>query len=413
MPAAGGRGAVRLGRDGGLSSLAVRDFRLLYIALFGTSVSYQLQRTIELWLVYEITGSPLLTGFTGLVRGAATIVFALAGGVVADRIDRRRFVILTAYVNVVITLSLGMLVLTGLIRVWHIYLAAFVNSTLTTAAGPARTAMVPGLVPRELMVNAFAQIASARKLSQLVGPALGGLLIAVAGSGWTYGVACLIYIVAIPITTCIRYESGPLDRQQSPVQSLLEGIAFIRRNSLIVVLLVTEFAAVFFGSYRALLPIFAVAMGFGAGGLGILLSAPALGSLLGVAVVMWLGNISYKGLFVAFSVMAYAGCLFGLAFSPWFLSSVAILFVVGVFDALQAVVRQVVILARTPDNLRGRAASFQRMLGVGAPSLGEAHSGAVAALIGAPWTLMVTAVVCIGLTAGLVVKRPDLRDRDL
>ena len=154
-------------------------------------------------------------------------------------------------------------------------------------------------------------------------------------------------------------------------------------------------------------------MGFGAGGLGILLSAPALGSLLGVAVVMWLGNISYKGLFVAFSVMAYAGCLFGLAFSPWFLSSVAILFVVGIFDALQAVVRQVVILARTPDNLRGRAASFQRMLGVGAPSLGEAHSGAVAALIGAPWTLMVTAVVCIGLTAGLLVKRLDLRDRDL
>ena len=413
MPAPGGRAAVRLGRDGGLSSLAVRDFRLLYIALFGTSVSYQLQRTIELWLVYEITGSPLLTGLTGLVRGAATIVFALAGGVVADRIDRRRFIILTAYVNALITVTLGTLALTGLISVWHLYLAAFVNSTLTTAAGPARTAMVPGLVPRELMVNAFAQIASARKLSQLVGPALGGLLIAVAGSGWTYGLACLIYIVAIPVTMCIHYESGPLDREQSPVQSLLEGIAFIRRNSLIIVLLVTEFAAVFFGSYRALLPILAVAMGFGAGGLGILLSAPALGSLLGVAVVMWLGNISYKGLFVAFSVMAYAGCLFGLAFSPWFLSSVAILFVVGIFDALQAVVRQVVILARTPDNLRGRAASFQRMLGVGAPSLGEAHSGAVAALIGAPWTLMVSAVVCIGLTAGLVVKRPDLRDRDL
>ena len=413
MPAAGGRGAVRLGRDGGISSLAVRDFRLLYIALFGTSVSYQLQRTIELWLVYEMTGSPLLTGFTGLVRGAATIVFALAGGVVADRIDRLRFVILTQCVNVVITLSLGTLVFTGLIRVWHIYFAAFVNSTLTTAAGPARTAMVPGLVPRELMVNAFAQIASVRKLSQLVGPAVGGLLIAVAGSGWTYGAACLIYIVAVPLMMCMRYQSGPLDREQSPVKSLLEGIAFIRRNSLIIVLLVTEFAAVFFGSYRALLPIFAVAMGFGAGGLGILLSAPALGSLLGVAVVMWLGNISYKGLFVAFSVIAYAGCLFGLAFSPWFLSSVAILFVVGIFDALQAVVRQVVILARTPDNLRGRAASFQRMLGVGAPSLGEAHSGAVAALIGAPWTLMVTAVVCIGLTAGLVVKRPDLRDRDL
>ena len=142
--------------------------------------------------------------------------------------------------------------------------------------------------------------------------------------------ACLIYIVSIPIMVCMRYESGPLDREQSPVKSLLEGIAFIRRNSLIVVLLVTEFAAVFFGSYRALLPIFAVAMGLGPEGLGILLAAPALGSLPGVAAVMWLGNISYKGLFVAFSVMAYAGCLFGLAFSTWFFGSVAILFLVGV-----------------------------------------------------------------------------------
>ena len=396
-----------------LAALDVRDFRLLYIALFGTSVSYQLQRTIELWLVYDLTGSPLLTGFTGLVRGLATLVFQLAGGVVADRIDRRRFVILVQGVNALITLSLTTLALTGLIQVWHIYLAAFVNATLTTAAGPARTAMVPGLVPRELLVNAFAQIASVRKLSQLVGPAVGGVLIGFAGSGWTYAVACLIYIVSIPIMVCMRYESGPLDREQSPVKSLLEGIDFIRRNSLIVGLLVTEFAAVFFGSYRALLPIFAVAMGLGPEGLGILLAAPALGSLPGVAAVMWLGNMSYKGLFISFSVIAYAGCLFGLAFSTWFLGSVAILFLVGVFDALQAVVRQVVIQARTPDNLRGRAASFQRILGVGAPSLGEAHSGAVAALIGAPWTLVVTAAVCIGITAGLVVRRPDLRDRDL
>ena len=293
-----------------LAALDVRDFRLLYIALFGTSVSYQLQRTIELWLVYDLTGSPLLTGFTGLVRGLATLVFQLAGGVVADRIDRRRFVILVQCVNAVITLSLGTLALTGLIQVWHLFLAAFVNSTLTTAAGPARTAMVPGLVPRELLVNAFAQIASVRKLSQLVGPAVGGVLIGFAGSGWTYAVACLIYIVSIPIMVCMRYESGPLDREQSPVKSLLEGIDFIRRNSLIVGLLVTEFAAVFFGSYRALLPIFAVAMGLGPEGLGILLAAPALGSLPGVAAVMWLGNISYKGLFIAFSVIAYAGCLF-------------------------------------------------------------------------------------------------------
>ena len=116
-------------RGGDLASLGFHDFRLLHIALLRTFVSYQLQRTIELWLVYQIAGSPFLTGFTGFVCGSGTVVFALAGGVVADRIDRRRFVVLVQSLNIQITLTLGTLALTEAIRVWHIYLAAFVNAT--------------------------------------------------------------------------------------------------------------------------------------------------------------------------------------------------------------------------------------------------------------------------------------------
>lgn len=392
-----------------LGALVLRDFRLFYVALVGTSMCFQLQRTIELWLIYQLTESAFFLGLMGLVRGVPTFVFSLAGGVVADRVERQKLVIVVHVLNSAIALTLGLLALSGLIQVWHLYLGAFLNSTVTAAGGPTRMAMIPGLVPREMFVNAFAYMASARKLSQVIGPALGGLLIAAVGSGWTYGATCGIYLVAIYLLVRLRYESGPLDRKQSAVKSLLEGISFIRRNSLIRVLLVMEFVAVYFGSYRALLPIFAAALGLGPEGFGFLLSAPAFGSLLAVGVVMFVGNIRYKGLFVAFSAIVYGLCMFGLAFSQWFWFAVSAIFLMGFFDAFQSVMRSVIIQSMTPDNLRGRAASFQRMLGVGGPSLGEAQSGAVAALIGAPLTLVVTGALCIGLTAGLVVVRGDLR----
>jgi len=372
-------------------------------------MGYQLQRTIELWLVYQLTESAFFLGLTGLVRGVPTFVFSLAGGVVADRVERRKFVIFVHVINGVITVVLGILALSGLIRVWHLYLAAFVNSTMTSAGGPARTAMVPGLVPREMLVNAFAHMSSARKLSQLIGPVLGGLLIAALTPGWTYLATSSIYIVAICLMARMRYEAEALDRKQSPTKSLLEGLSFVRRNPSLRALLMMEFITVYFGSYRALLPIFAAGLGLGPEGLGLLLSAPAFGSLLGVGVVMSLGNMGYKGLFVAFSAIAYGACMFGLALSPWVLFTLFSIFLLGFFDALQSVMRSVVIQSMTPDNLRGRASSFQRMLAVGGPSLGEAQSGGVAALMGAPLTLVVTGVILIAVTAGLVAGRKELR----
>lgn len=392
-----------------LGALDQRDFRLFYTALLGTSMGYQLQRTIELWLVYQLTESAFFLGLTGLVRGVPTFVFSLAGGVVADRVERRKFVIFVHVMNGAITVVLGILALSGLIRVWHLYLAAFVNSTMTSAGGPARTAMVPGLVPREMLVNAFAHMSSARKLSQLIGPVLGGLLLAALAPGWTYLATCTIYVVAIYLMVRMRYEAEALDRKQSPTKSLLEGLSFVRRNPSLRALLMMEFITVYFGSYRALLPIFAAALGLGPEGLGLLLSAPALGSLLGVGVVMSLGNMGYKGLFVALSAIAYGACMFGLALSPWVLLTLFSIFLLGFFDALQSVMRSVVIQSMTPDNLRGRASSFQRMLAVGGPSLGEAQSGGVAALMGAPLTLVVTGVILIAVTAGLVAGRKELR----
>ena len=395
------------------AALEYRGFRLLWLAIFATSFGFYIQRTLELWLIYQLTGSAVSLGLTGLVRAVPIFILSLGGGVLADRVDRRKFVMFVQLANGTVNGTLAVLAVTGLIEAWHIYSGAFMNASLNAVGAPSRNAMVPGLVPREMLMNALSLTSMSRKLSQLVGPALTGILIALFSPGVTYAMNGGIYFLAALCVSVIQYTSKAPDLQQSPFRSLVEGIAFIRRQSVVGVFLGLDFIAVYFGSYQALLPIFVASFGAGSEALGLLLSAAALGAIMGVAVVLSVGNLRYKGLWVTFGILVYSVCLVGLALSPWFLMSVVIVFLLGFFDAVQAVLRNVVVQTVTPDELRGRVSSFQRMLGVGGPSLGEAQSGFVAAFIGAPLTLVVAALMCAGTTLGLLARRDELRRAEL
>ena len=309
--------------------------------------------------------------------------------------------------------TLAFLAFTGLIEVWHIYFSAFMNASLNAVGAPSRNAMVPGLVPKEMLLNALSLTAMSRKLSQLLGPVLTGFLIAWVSAGLTYALNGAVYLSAAFVVAAIHYTSDLSGAPKSPFRSLMEGIAFVRRETAVWVFLGMELMAVYFGSYRALLPIFVASLGAGAEAFGVLLSAAAGGAILCVAVVLSLGNLRYKGLWVVFGILAYSLFLVVLALSGSFLLSAAAVFLLGFFEALQMVLCNVIIQTTTPDNLRGRILSFQRMLGVGGPSLGEAQSGFVAAFIGAPLTLMVGAAVCVGTTLGLLTFRREIRKADL
>ena len=394
-------------------ALVHRGFRLVCLAILATSFGFYIQRTLELWLIYELTGSALHLGLTGLVRAIPVFVLSPIGGVLADRIDRRRFVILVQTCNGVVNATLAFLAVTGLIEVWHIYVGGFMNAALNALGAPARNAMVPGLVPREMLLNAVSLTAMSRKLSQLGGPVLTGFLIVWLGSGLTYALNGAVFLSAALLVTAVHYTSEVSGEPGSPFRSLMEGIAFVRRESRVWAFLSVEVLTVYFGSHRALLPIFAVVLGVGAEGLGLLLSGAAAGSSLGIAMVLSLGDLRYKGLWAAFGICAYAVSLVVLAYSGWFLLSMAAVFLLGLFETLPMLLSNVVIQSNTPDNLRGRVLSFQRMLGVGGTSLGEAQSGLVAAFIGAPLTLIAGAVICVGTTLGLVAFKREIRQADL
>jgi MFS family permease len=394
-------------------ALQHRDFRVLFLSNITSGMGGQLQLVANAWQVYALTGSAFHLGLTGLARGIPIIVFSLAGGVIADRWDRRKIMIGTQMLNGSFGLALAFLTFTGLVEVWQIYAVTFMNSTLTSVSIPARRAVIAGLVPRHHLVNATALNASIHQIDRIVAPSIAGILIALFGVPITYALnrmAHLITAVALWFIALVPVQGKP---EGSPLRNLLDGLAFVRERSIILVLLLTDVVAMLLGSYPVLLPIIAEQYDAGPIGFGLLTSAPAMGSLVGVTAVMYIGDAPYKGRMIVGCIFAYGALLIGLALSPTFLLAMLCTAGLGLTDSMQATLRNAAIQLMTPDALRGRVSAFQHMLQGGGPALGQGIMGAAAGLLGLPLALISGGALCMAIIASMVVRRPDLRDRDL
>jgi MFS family permease len=394
-------------------ALQYRNYRLFYTALLVAAVGVQIQNTANLWQIYELTGSALHLGLTGLARAIPVIALSLIGGVIADRVDRRRLIALTQAAAGLTALTLATLTALGRIEVWHIYAATVVAALMQTLAQPARTAIIPSLVPRHHLLNALALNTTINELATILGPSVAGLGIAAFGLVPVYLVNGLAHVVTISTLLLIRMAPVAAGPRESPLASLMAGLRFVRERSIILVMVGMDSAANLLGTYRVLLPLFAAQFGFGAEGLGFLLSAPAVGALLGASALMSQGNVRYKGLVAAGSLMVYCGALILLAWSPWFAVALLACGLLGFTDAVQRVARATIIQSVTPDALRGRVASVQFTVTAGSPALGQLTSGALATVVGPSAALVMGAVSCIAILAGFVAARHDLRDPDL
>lgn len=396
-----------------VAALQHRNFRLFYAALLVAGIGGQLQTFTSLLQVYELTGSPLHLGLTGLARALPVITLSLMGGVIADRVDRIRFSMAAQAVTGLLSVILAALTFAGVIDVWHIYLITFFSGAVQALNHPAQTAIIPNLVPRHHVLNAIALNSTVRQSSVVLGPVIGGVAIAALSFAPTYLLNGAAHLVTVGTLARIRIPPVAARPTQSPLHGLVEGLSFVRRRSIILVLLAADSAETLFGRYQAMLPIIAANVGAGATGLGVLSAAPGVGSLVGAMLIMSLGNIPYKGLVVIGALLAYCGALVLLALSPWFLVSVAATFMLGLFDSLQATPRNAVIQLMTPDELRGRVASFQGMLTTGLPSVGQALLGALGAVVGVPPAMIIGATTCATVQVVLVTTRRDLRAANL
>jgi MFS family permease len=394
-------------------ALAFSDYRRFALALVLTQMGAQLLQTATLWQVYLMTGSALLLGLTGLARGIPHIALSLVGGVIADRVNRVRLIQIGQLLNAALTVALGLLTLTGLVEIWHLYLITSLNAGFTALTQPARSAMIPRLVPQGNLVNAVALNSTIQQLSQIVGPAVSGAAIAAFDLGPTYLINGLAYLVGVIAMAQIQTPSTPPATDVSPWRSLMEGLDFVREKPVIVSLLALDVGQTLFASYRALLPIFADLLGVGPEGYGLLSAAPGVGSLLGATSMLSLGDMRYKGLYTVFGVLANSIALVVLAVSSWFPLSLLAAALLGTTNSVQMIPRNSAILAITPDPLRGRVESFRSMLAGGAPPLGYTLSGALAAALGAPLALILGAAACAAAVGVIGVTRRELRDPEL
>ena len=370
------------------------------------------------WHVYLLTKSAFALGLVGLFRGVPIILCSLAGGVVADAIDRKRLMIVTQTVMLASAALLTVFTLAGLDSVWPIYILSGLASAASAFDVPARQALMPTLVPNEDFPNAVSLGIMVFNVATIAGPAIGGFMLAESGPGVIYAINALSFLAVIAALIAMRTSGKPElqgeRREALSFGALKEGLRFVWRTPIIVQTMTLDFAATFFGSATLLLPIFAQErLHVGARGYGFLAAAPAIGSVLTALVMARIGSFQRQGRLVvsAVAVFGVATALFGISTVYWF--SLLMLAVVGAADTVSTVLRQTIRQLVTPNHLRGRMTSINMMFFMGGPQLGELEAGSLAAVIGAPLSVVIGGVGSLSCAAIAAVKSKSLMEFEI
>jgi MFS family permease len=400
-------------------ALQHRNFRLIWIGLLVSFTGSMMQNAALLWhvsLLVEPERKGLALGFVGLVKVVPVVVFSMISGVVADAWDRRKLMLFTQTAATVVALALAAIAFYGVRQVWMIYVLAALGSAVGAFDLPARNALVPTLVPREHLPNAISLNTIMFQTASVVGPSLGGIVIAVSNVGWAYvanAVSFFFVIVALLMMRDIpeREPSEPGTRDDVSWHAALEGLRFVFRAPLIRSTMLLDFFATFFSSAMALLPIFAQdILQVGAKGYGWLYAAPAAGAVIMSAIMVPMTErIQRRGPTLLWAVFGYgfATVVFGLSRSFWL--TFFCLALTGATDTVSMIIRNVVRQLETPDRLRGRMTGVNMVFFMGGPQLGELEAGTVANWLGAPFSVISGGVGCLIATAWVAASTPALR----
>jgi MFS family permease len=401
-------------RQTAFSSLQHRDFRLLWMGQIISVIGSQMQLAAINWHIYIITRSALALGLVGACRAVPIILCSLMGGVVADVVDRRRLMVVTQSIMLSCSALLAFISFKGLEQAWPIFLLTAVASAAWAFDTPARQSLMPMLVPVKDFPNAVSLSMLMFHIGLITGPPLAGFILASHGPALVYGINAASFLAVIVglllMHTSGRQEKSEAESNEISVRALMEGLRFVWRTPIIVQTMTLDFVATFFASANQLLPIYAQdILVVGARGYGFLAAAPAAGAILAGLVMARIGVLKRQGLTVIVSVGLYGAATIAFGVSRVFWFSLVMLAATGAADAVSTILRQTIRQLVTPNKLRGRMTSINMIFFMGGPQLGEVEAGTVAALIGAPLSVITGGAACV-LAAGLVfIKARRLR----
>src|ERR1700734_4041945 len=374
-----------------------RDFRLMWIGACTSSIGTWMQIVAQGWLIYRLSHSAFLLALDQFLGGIPIFLFTLIGGVVADRIERRKVLLMSQYVQMASAATLTILVMAGLTHVWPILCLSFVSGLAQAFGGPAYSALIPSLVDREDMPNAIALNSIQFNMAVTIGPALAGQALAKLGEKWCFGLNAVSFLAPIISLSLITARFFPVKTTESMFASLKQGITFARKQSSMEALILLAFCMTALGMpMRTYIPVFVKDIFHrGPETYGNLLALMGLGSIFGSLMIASAGNFKRKGLVALLALICLGAGISGFALSKSVPLSGIILVVVGA--SMMAVFATVTSLVQliTTNEMRGRVMSVYNVAFRGGMPLGNLLSGWVVPIL--------SAAVVLGVNGFLLV----------
>jgi predicted MFS family arabinose efflux permease len=354
-----------------------RDFRLMWFGACTSSIGTWMQIVAQGWLIYRLSHSAFLLALDQFLAGIPIFLLSLIGGVVADRTERRKILLISQYIQMACAGVLTVLVATEVVRVWQILSLSFVAGVAQSFGGPAYQALIPTLVDREDMPNAIALNSIQFNLAVTVGPALAGITLARLGEKWCFGLNALSFLAPVVTLLLISARFVPETTKESMFNSLKQGIHFLRQQGSMEALIVLAFCMTALSMpMRTYIPVFVKDIfQRGPETYGNLLSLMGVGSICGSLAVAGLGNIRNKGRFALTMLICLGFGISGFAFSRFLTLSYVMLVLVGA--SMMAVFATVTSLVQliTTNQMRGRVMSVYNCAFRGGMPMGNLATG--------------------------------------
>jgi MFS family permease len=395
--------------------LRQHDFRALLGARLTNGLAFSALGTVVGFQVYEITRDPLALGWLGLVEAIPALSLVLFGGHVADRYDRRTIILLMSALATACAVALALLSRDPALSLGPILAVIFVTGVASGFERPALSAFEAQVIPRAQAVQGVSYQASVSQAGYIVGPALGGIAVAIIGIAATYGLIAILLTLSTVFLFIIPRKPMPEPvAGESVIQSLLGGIRYVSRTPALIGSMALDLFAVFFGGAIALLPIFATdILHVGPIGLGLMRTAPSLGAL-GVMLIATRRPPSRNaGRTLLISVAGFGVSMIVFGLSTTFALSLFALFMSGVTDGLSMIIRSTILRVLSPERIRGRVASVNWVFIGASNELGAFESGITARLFGTVPTVVGGGILTLGVVGAVALLVPTLRSLDL
>jgi MFS family permease len=374
-----------------LAALTYRDFRILWLGAFSSTIGTWMQKVAQSWLVFDLTKSSFFLGLDDFLGQLPILLFTVLGGVIADRHDRRRLLIGSQYVQMATAFTLAALVWTGYIRIHHILLMSFVTGLAQAFGGPAYQSLIPSLVEKKHLPNALALNSIQFNLSRILGSLFAGATIATLGTALCFGLNGLSFLIVIIALVSLSVKHIPAGDRKPMLEEMRGGFSYTRREPAIMALLAVACLTTFLGlPLMTFLPVFARDVFNGDIGLySRMMAFVGAGSVTGALIVAWLGRFRRMALMLLIVEVAFGILVVAFALSRTLWLSELLLFAAGTAVMMVTAMTTSLVQLIVPDHLRGRVVSIYMVAFRGGMPLGSLASGYAASIAGAPTVLAV------------------------